>query len=387
MDKDAEYAKAFTEVVALDHAGYGVKTRGACGGPDCGNDVDVCIGFGAEGAGWQDQIGRCGEDVDVCIGFGAEAADPRDQAGRCGKAMVPKGGRYAGVGAILREARAFVLDRIMAAGRQGSMGGWDSHGGRDSIGGWDIPGGAEWAGAAAFGAGALVCVYGRAGGLGTSSAAIGIGREFARYRGEKALYLSMEDSEDAGLFPDGLSAMRSEEALYRYIRVLKDGATPEAFAQVFSAAAARDEYGLYRIAPDDGLNRLAGLEPSGLYGFLRHIGAALGLSRIVLDFGTRLHLLSAFAANLAPEEACFVEALAAGADGTGDAGEAVAGAGVVETGAGRELFGDGGLSFSRAFPYCEEDIRQVDGRVDVGLANAFGLAVKEVCDKIMGDRP
>ena len=318
LDKDIHYAKAFMKVVALEHAGFTVRTRSACS-EGCAGEIDVCVGFGATGK----------------------------ERESCPKAFEPPCGKYAGVSAILKEAGAFVIDRIGPGGKEAAL---------YPKGFWHM------------GAGTLLCVYAYAGGLGTSCAAIGIGRELARYRGESVIYLSLEDVEDLFLFPVGLRAMRAEEILYRYLRLLNTGAGQEGFLRLFDTALRRDEYGLFRLAPDEGPGSLAGLSPEELYTFLTHITGALGLTRVVLDFGTRLNFLKVFSGLMKPDEALFLEVIPEGR----------------EAGTGRFLF-QAEKSLTAAFPICEEDVRRQGGYTDVGIANAFGLAVKELCDRILGD--
>ena len=323
LDKDIHYAKAFMKVVALEHAGFTVSTRSAC----------------SEG---------CAGEIDVCIGFGA-AEKERES---CPKAFEPPCGKYAGVSAILKEARAFVIDRISSGGNEPML----------------YPKGFCHIGDSSFGAGALLCVYAYAGGLGTSCAAIGIGRELARYRGESVVYLSLEDVEDLFLFPVGSRAMRAEEILYRYLRLLNTGAGQEGFSRLFDTAFCRDEYGLFRLAPDEGPGSLAVLSPEDLYTFLIYITGALRLTRVVLDFGTRLNFLRMFSGLLKPDEAIFIEAIPEGKEARTK----------------RPLFQEE-KNLTAAFPICEEDVRRQGGYTDVGIANAFGLAVKEICDRIAGD--
>jgi hypothetical protein len=299
LEKDAQYLKAFMSVVAADHAGYTVKARSVCDG-DCGEDVDACIRF------------------EPCVG---------GSQGSCGKAIQPVCGRYAGVGAILREAKTFALDR----------------GAGNVIAGGAVQRYAEPPGLQQkFEQGALICVHALAGGVGTSFTAIGIGRELSRYRGECVLYLSIEDVENLGLYPEGAGALRAEETLYRYFKLSGRSADPEEFGRLCLAAAARDEYGLYRFAPDEGLCSFAGLSCGDLYIFLRRISASLGLTRIVLDFGTRLHFLSEFT-SIAED------------------GEAI-------------LFKVEEAAFSR----YEEDT--------CGLTNVFGKEIKEICDSFTGEK-
>jgi len=321
LHRDAFYVKAFMSVDALDHSGYTVKAFGACGA-------------------------ECIKDADVCISFEQEPFDERQD---CEKSFTPGCGPYAGVSAVLREAKAFVFDRRIVK-RVSSAKNLET-----------LP----------FTRKGLVCVYACTGGIGTSVSAIGIGREIARYRGERTMYLSLEDVEDAGLFPERARAMHAGETVYRYLRILNgEAATAEAFERLFSAAAARDEYGMYRIAPDDCLNRLAGFQPEELLIFIRRVFTALHLQRLVLDFGTRIHHLSGFISLLEPDEAYLVEVYSEDESCIRKR---------------KSVFNIVKTSYEAIFPNCEEDIQKTGGRTEVGLANAFGLSVKEVCDHITGE--
>jgi len=273
----------------------------------------------------------------------------------CVKYFEPSCGKFAGVAAILNEARRFIIDSEAASESPASL-----YGNKSDC--EETPRLSE---------GSLICIYSFSGGLGTSCSAIGIGRELARYRSEQVMYLSLEDAEDACLFPSGLCAMRAEEALYRYLRLLNIGAGREGFVKLFRAAAARDEYGLYRLAPDECAGSLASLAPEELYSFLYHASASLGLSRIVLDLGTRINFLKVFAQFSGLNETLFIEIRANEDDRIRNM---------------QALF-TGEQQLTAAFPVCDDDIRSKDGLIDVGLANAFGLAVKELCDSITGDAP
>ena len=217
-------------------------------------------------------------------------------------------------------------------------------------------------------AGLLICVYAFAGGIGTSCASVGIGRELSRYRGEKVMYLSLEETEDKGLFPEGVRAMSSEEVLFRYLRLKKIDAAQKEYDQLFHMAAACDEYGLCRFAPDDGVASLPGMEPGAIYSFLEQLALTLGLRRIVLDFGTRIRSLREFAEITEEEEAFFIEV------------PAEEGISARKT---RPLFVEG-KRLTAVFPRCGEDVRSINGHTEVGLSNAFGLAIKELCDRITG---
>ena len=81
IDDDKDFVGAFAGAVALGHPGYSVMGRRICAG-ECPEDVDVCICF------------------DIC-----------GKGGRCEKSFAPACGKYAGVSAILAEARAFMLQQ------------------------------------------------------------------------------------------------------------------------------------------------------------------------------------------------------------------------------------------------------------------------------------
>ena len=322
LDNDIHYAKAFIKAVALDHAGVAVGVRSACV-EGCGGEYDVCIGFGGAGRG------------------------------ACEKAFEPSCGKYGGISAILSEARKFVIDNAASSRKDNSP----------------YISGSRSEGTFSFGAEALICVHAFAGGTGTSCAAIGVGRELARYRGEQVLYLSLEDVEDQGLYSADLCAMRAEEVLYRYLRLLNNGAGKEEFVGLFDAAFARDEYGLFRLAPDEVAGSMAALSPGELYVFLSDLTIALGFVRVVLDFGTRLGFLKAFAALPERGETLLIEVRPEGREDL-----------KVE----RTLFSDKNR-LAAVFPVCDEDVRRQGEYTDVGIANAFGLAVKKVCDRITGE--
>ena len=273
LDNDPQYIKTFMSVVAEGYSGYTVSARACC-------------------------EGNCEELMDACIHFGQL---PGDKISSCSKAFKPECGRYAGVREILHETKTFLLGKNA---EQGSV---------------RIPKVSERSTFRTaevsrpklepFGAGMLLCFHAFSGGVGTSLSAIGAGRELSRYRGEQVLYLSLEDIENCSLYPPHLSAMRIEETLYRYFRVQGAGSSGDELRKLFSTAAVRDEYGLFRLAPDEGICSLAGLTPGDLYIFLNKIAEALELTRIVLDFGTRIHFLSSFATLIEDEEAIFIKVI------------------------------------------------------------------------------
>ena len=322
LDNDAQYIKAFMSVIASDYSGCVVRARNICGA-DCREDVDACIRF---------------------------VPSVNEEKRSCSKAFQPACGRYAGVSAILREVKAFVTDNKSEKSINGPA--------MQTGAGPAVP-------LAPFDPGMLICVYALAGGSGTSVSAIGIGRELSRYRGEQVFYLSLEDLEDPALYPSDLSAMRSSEVLYRYFRTPRIGiAEAGGFSRLFRSAAMRDEYGLFRFAPDEGLCALAELTAEELYLFLSRVTESLGLTRIVLDFGTRLHFLSAFAAYTDESETIFINISSANKN----LNEKI----MIRP------------ALTAAFTRCNEDIKKPGTNTEIGLSNTFGQEVKELCDLIGG---
>lgn len=324
VDSDTNYIEAFARVLAFDHAGHTLVSKKECAG-DCQQDFDLCLNFD-----------------------GAYKTDG------CQKMYEPRCGKYEGVCVILAEIRAFLLDQAIPGTLKNDGNVKDVSTLNESV---------------------LVCVYACAGGIGTGCASIGLGREFARYRGEKAIYISLEDVEDRRLYPLNLTAMCAEESIYRYLRLLNSNDRKESYTALFEAAASSDEYGLFRFAPDDGLGSFARFTPAELYIFLQHLVAALDFERVILDFGTRLHYLTSFANILTSDTAVFVETLPESPDTESPGRKRVS---VFEND--HEY-----RTHSMVFPFCKEDIRSVNGCIDVGLANSFGLAVKNLCDQIRGD--
>ena len=325
LDNDPQYIKTFMSVVAEGYSGYTVSAKTSCEG-DCEDLMDACIHFG--------QL------------FGEKNA-------YCSKAFKPECGRYAGVREILHGVKTFLLGKSPEQGRvripkvseTNTL--WGAGGSRPKF--------------EPFSSGTLLCFHAFAGGVGTSLSAIGAGRELSRYRGEQVLYLSLEDIENLSLYPAHLSAMRVEETLYRYFRVQSEGSARNELNKLFSAAAVCDEYGLYRLAPDEGICVLAGLVPGDLYAFLHSIAEALELTRIVLDFGTRIHFLSSFATLLEDDEAIFINVIQADEDSSNRATE-------------RSI---PGIREARkiAFSRCE-------GSFD--FVGTFGREIKVLCDQILG---
>jgi hypothetical protein len=297
--------------------------------------------------------------------------------------------RYAGVAAILDTVRGVVLDKALV--------------GPEPVGGILRRGGAGFAGAPD--GEKTICLYALAGGVGTSCAAIGIGRELARYREKRVLYISLEDREQAALCPAcspgvksgsvpgagaGIgtgSGMSTEEVLYRLMRCRKDGADPETVARLLRESVRPDEYGLFRLRGNIGLNSLAALGIQDVLDLLCAFEDALTVDFLILDFGTRLHALGEFAdicepivLEVRPESrgAAFDQPATPAAHGKETAGGPPFSA--------DSLYADSASqSYVFANPVCPEDIRETDGRVEVSLANAFGLAVKSVCDQLLGE--
>jgi hypothetical protein len=322
MDTDKGYAQAFAHVVAVDHPGYAVALREGCA--DCPRACDVCLCVSATGVD--------GAACDRCI--------PLTDERKC-----------AGVSAVLAEARRFVAEKRLEK-RENEQGTGSPLAFAGEVDG-------------------LVCVYAKAGGVGASVTALGIARELTRYRGRRALYLCVTETEAQTLAPSGGAAMRAEAFLYHYLRLRSDkpaaAAVDADIVALARAAAPADGYGLHRLAPDADANSLSALGAPALLAAIADFKRALALDMVVIDFGTRRRFLREFLDGADP---ALVEVRP----------ERPAGGGMPAA-----QTDDGTLLFVN--PVCHEDIRCAGGRTEVGLANAFGLAVKQCCDRILGETP
>jgi hypothetical protein len=313
LNHDAGWAKAFLRTVSLDHPGFAVTFKTACG--ECTHEYDACLNL-------------TGKDAVTCP---------------C--VCVPSCGKYGGATALLASANAFAVTRAMApSAPQGNFPFLLQSGEVDGS--------------------RVICVHARAGGVGASCVSIGIGRELSRYRDAKAVYLCLTDWESPALLPVSCAAaMPSETLLFRSLRLRDREGKPEgsdataALAVLVRAAVLPDEYGLLRLGVDQGLNALSALTAREALGLIGLIDKAVGPAYFVLDFGTRGRLL---------DDVCEIcEPIIFEVMREGRTEEASAREGCL------------------LFPECPEDIRRLGERMDVALANAFGLKIKELCDTVL----
>jgi hypothetical protein len=123
--------------------------------------------------------------------------------------------------------------------------------------------------------------FGLGGSCGASSIAIGIGRDFAAYKGRRALYVSLETLEAAGFC---MRETAGERHIGDFLYLMLRGR--DADLRLFCEACLfRDSYGLARFFPSPGLNDLARASPDELGGFLRFLDACGGFDTVVLDLG------------------------------------------------------------------------------------------------------
>ena len=321
LDKDLQYLKAFMSIIAADHVGYTLRAKTVCSG-DCGDSVDVCVRF------------------EPCAGGSEET---------CDKVIQPVCGKYAGVSAILCEARTFLLDKKMGySGETASA----------------LPASEKWIQRDTLCSGSLICIYALEGGAGASVTAIGVAREFSRYRGDRVLYLSLEDVEDKGLYSANLGAMQASEILYRYFRIINTGADTDALDRLFRTSIKSDEYGLYRVAPDEGLNSMAALSTGDFLSLLTGIISSLELTRVVLDFGTRLRFLSLIDDFTEDDEALFVRIRKQGSDEKNCIKEP--------------------KSIEAIFSRYDIALHKPGTESEICLTGTFGYEIKDLCDRVSG---
>ncbi|MDR0876282.1 MAG: hypothetical protein LBN12_08750 [Clostridiales Family XIII bacterium] len=313
LNHDAGWAKAFLRAASLDHPGFSVTFRiGCC---ECTQEYDACLNL-------------TGKDAVTCP---------------C--VSVPPCGKHGGATALLAAANAFAVLR--------------NRGQAMTAGAFPV-----FLEAGKMDEARMVCVHARAGGMGASCVSIGIGREMARYRDVKSIYLCLTDRESPALLPESCAAaMPAEALLFRSLRLqnrdgkLGDPDDTSALSALIRAAVLPDEYGLLRLGVDQGLNALSSLTAQEALGLIGLMNKAVGPACFVLDFGTRGRLLDGFCEICDP---IIFE--------------------VMREGRSEEVFA---TEDCLLFPECPEDIRRLGDRTDVALANAFGLKIKEICDTVL----
>jgi MinD-like ATPase involved in chromosome partitioning or flagellar assembly len=123
--------------------------------------------------------------------------------------------------------------------------------------------------------------FGLGGGCGASSIAIGIGRDFAAYKGKRALYVSLETLEATGLCVRAAEGDR-HVGDFLYLMLRGRAADLRLFAE---SCLFRDSYGLARFFPSPGMNDLARASPEECGEFLRFLDGCGDFDLIVLDLG------------------------------------------------------------------------------------------------------
>jgi hypothetical protein len=124
--------------------------------------------------------------------------------------------------------------------------------------------------------------FGLGGCCGTSSVAIGIGRDFAAHKGRRTLYVSLETLEAEGLC---MRRAEGERHIGDFLYLLLRGR--EADLRLFlEACLFRDNCGLARFFPSPVLNDLARASPEESGAFLRFLDACGGFDVVVLDLGS-----------------------------------------------------------------------------------------------------
>ena len=215
----------------------------------------------------------------------------------------------------------------------------------------------------------LILFFSLSGGVGVSSAAIGVGRELARYRDKKTMYISLEDFENNNLCTSEIFFTNSQEQfLYQFFRFLNSGLASEIIQSIIIDSVGVDEYGLYRLKPDTGVNSFSTLDITSLLAVLYKIKSVLNLDFLILDFGTRIGFLAKFLEVFDSFCICIV-------DGEERALEE------------SEIFNLVGGSTNNkmcfSIPNCHEDFIKTGKDIEISLSSEFGSAMKKLCDKIL----
>ncbi|MDR1272593.1 MAG: hypothetical protein LBK04_06390 [Clostridiales Family XIII bacterium] len=211
----------------------------------------------------------------------------------------------------------------------------------------------------------LICVFSSEGGVGASAAAIGIAKELSAYRGKKVLYMSFEDIENVELAAGTDDSMVfASEFMYACL------------AGKAKEISFRDDHGVFRFRPDRGLNPFAGVDAETAVHVVGLAAAGAGADTVVLDFGAAIIRLAEFC-DLVPS--CLIRVT----ERESEESPAVTDEENEEDRYWWELLGaDPGKRFRASLPYCKEDVRRTSSGVVISLSNEFGMAVKEICDRL-----
>ncbi|GHU50964.1 hypothetical protein FACS1894127_6890 [Clostridia bacterium] len=142
----------------------------------------------------------------------------------------------------------------------------------------------------------FICCLGLAGRSGTSSLAIGIGRELAAYREKRTIYISLETVEADGFCMDSNTSFNEYPRLedlpmpdrqnigdFLYLVLKNRVKNMELFLE---SQLHRDNYGLHRFRPSRGINDLRQLSETELASFIKIICDSGYFDYIVFDLGS-----------------------------------------------------------------------------------------------------
>jgi hypothetical protein len=251
LDEDREYAALLAERLAAAGREFSVTANPpaavetASAGSGFYADCDFVIVSEIAAAGFTDRGARA-----VVLSESPHAPDGAEAEG--GVLYISRYGRVSALAALIRAEYA---------ARAGS---------------------ADIARAVTCGAVKYIGCFGLAGGCGSSSIMIGIGRDFAAYRDRRVLYLSFESLEAERLCVREAEGER-HIGDFMYLMLRKREADLRLFLE---SCLFRDSYGLARFFPSPGLNDLARASPEEIVDFMRFVSGCGAFDLIVLDFGS-----------------------------------------------------------------------------------------------------
>ncbi|MEG2323245.1 MAG: hypothetical protein RSA73_01045 [Anaerovoracaceae bacterium] len=147
----------------------------------------------------------------------------------------------------------------------------------------------------------VVAVGSSEGGVGCTSVALALAQEYTRYRGGRALYLSMEELESTLIYMEGDPKGRGMgEYLYHIFH-------SQNFSPTFlEGYLLRDSYGVEAFGPSKGRNLLLELSEEEFAQFFTGIVESARYKLIVIDVGTNMSKVSMCAYNVA-KKIIFIE--------------------------------------------------------------------------------
>ena len=234
--------------------------------------------------------------------------------------------------------------------------------------------------------------FGVEGGAGVSSVALGLAREFSRYRGKRTLLISMEPFLSTGLCPEPEATdFNPADFLYYFLQNRMDK-----IGRLKDACLFTDEYGVARLPSCPGFNPFRELSKKEFAGFLDLLLKEGDWENLFIDWGNGYDRLSVEWIARSTQSVLVSKSGGVKNAINQDLRNMIAASLRLEANQLIHVVNmvpeDKEVSFGdiRAgndcihIPFDRGDFKPKGGGVDISLTNAFGTGIKEIADMILG---